>query len=264
MPSLNLDLNFFDHPKVKRLRALAGPEAEVYLLRLWSYAGRYHAVDGILKNFSGPEIETIIDWRGEKLAMLQAMLKVGFLEKARNGYKIHDWQEHEGHLIIFRERARLASAQRWGNRINKESLPLSNATSNATSNALAVHCSSLQSKALSTAPAKPGEGGGDDKKSVNWENCNTDLQRLVAHYVKIEMPELYHSATQSQSTGIFKRYGRAASEILAVAGNLDTAIKSFDSARMFFIQKNLSWNLSTVAKNIGEFVNEIIGEKTKK
>lgn len=146
MPSLNLDLNFFDHPKVKRLRASIGPEAEIYLIRIWAYAGRYHPDDGILRDFTALEIERLAEWRGEKRAMLQAMLKVGFIEKAGKWHKIHDWQEHEGHLIIFKERAKLAAASRWGNRNNKDikrkKMPqamLQAMLKRDSSNALAVH-----------------------------------------------------------------------------------------------------------------------------
>ena len=99
-----------------------------------------------------------------------------------------------------------------------------------------------------------------DKNPVNWDNCRTDLQRLIAHYVRVEMPELYAKATQAQATGIFKRYGTAASEILTVAGDVETAKKAFDYGRKTFNEQDLSWNLSTIAKNVAEFVNSIIGK----
>jgi hypothetical protein len=101
----------------------------------------------------------------------------------------------------------------------------------------------------------------DGQKPVNWENCRTDLQRFIAHYVRLEMPALYQNATQAQANGVFKRYGRAASEILAVAGDLTTAKAAFDKGRAVFGAKGLSWNLSTISKNIAEFVNYSMGEK---
>lgn len=96
---------------------------------------------------------------------------------------------------------------------------------------------------------------------VNWDNCRSDLQRLMAHMVKREMPELYQSATQSQANSLFKRYGKSASEVLGVAGDLPTAIRAFDLAMAHFNGKGLAWNLSTVSKNIGEFVNTAMNER---
>lgn len=120
MPSLNIDLNFFEHPKLKRLRGLLNPNAEAYLIRLWAHVGKFHPEDGILKNFSKLEIEGIAGWDGEKNKMLEAFLKTGFIEKVGKWYEIHDWREHEGHLLVFKERAKLAAEGRWGNRINKD------------------------------------------------------------------------------------------------------------------------------------------------
>ena len=95
---------------------------------------------------------------------------------------------------------------------------------------------------------------------VNWGNCTSDLQRFIAHYVKAEMPEMYAKATQDQANGIFKRYGRDASDILKVAGTLDIAKRAFDLAMSHYSDKELAWNLSTVAKNIGEFANMAMQE----
>jgi hypothetical protein len=98
------------------------------------------------------------------------------------------------------------------------------------------------------------------KNKANWDNCKTDLQRLLAHYVRTEYPGLYANATQEQASGIFKRYGRAASEILSVAGDADMAIKAFNTGRAYFNKKGLSWNLSSISKNIAEFVNANMGK----
>jgi hypothetical protein len=106
-----------------------------------------------------------------------------------------------------------------------------------------------------------GAGGVEMAKTVNWDKCHNDIQRLLAYYVSIETPVLYKTATQAQANGVFKRYGRAASEILAVAGDLPTSKRAFDLAMAHFNKKGLSWNLSTVAANCAEFVNQAIGEK---
>ena len=88
MPSLNLDLDFFEHPKVKRLRSLIGSEAEIFLIRLWAYAGIYHARDGFFKDYSSKEIETVVNWSGKSEAMLKAFVNVGFLKKSKNAINL--------------------------------------------------------------------------------------------------------------------------------------------------------------------------------
>ena len=139
MPSLNIDLDFFNHPKTKRLQSILGPGSEVYLIRLWAYVGKYHAANGALKNYTPGEIKTLVDFPGNAQAMLQAMLKVGFINKTKSGYQIQDWLEHEGHLITFQRRAKFAAASRWAHRINKDTKREANASSNAISNALTLH-----------------------------------------------------------------------------------------------------------------------------
>lgn len=57
-------------------------------------------------------MEDQVDWNGEREAMVNAMMDVGFLHKTSKGYYIHDWQEHEGHLKSYRDKARAAHEAR--------------------------------------------------------------------------------------------------------------------------------------------------------
>ena len=170
MPSLNLDLNFFDHPKIKRLRGLIGSTGEVYLIRLWAYAGRYHADDGILRKYSPGEIESFVGWTGKPGAMLQAMLKVGFLKKGRFGLIIHDFDEHQGHLRIFKERAKIAAAHRWGLDKDKDTFSHPHATSNATSNATEPRKQCSYSAVQYNARQKRGEASSDILSNKDKDN----------------------------------------------------------------------------------------------
>lgn len=65
--------------------------------------------------------------------MVEAMVKVGFLDPIEGGYQIHDWFEHAGHLAAFKKRAKSGAKARWAKY----------ASSNATSN---------REKKLSNAP----------------------------------------------------------------------------------------------------------------
>jgi 5-methylcytosine-specific restriction endonuclease McrA len=114
MPYLNLDLDFFEHPKTKRLVGLLGKGAEVLPIKLWCYCGKYHSESGKLTGYSTQEIESIVGWWGEEGQMIEAMLKIGLLHKnGNNDMVIHDWEEHEGHLIYFKKRARQGAAKKW-------------------------------------------------------------------------------------------------------------------------------------------------------
>src|SRR5688572_9781598 len=98
MPSLNIDLDYHEHPKTRRLIGLLGPDADVLPLRLWSYVGKYHAKDGKLLGYSEHEIEAIVWWRGEPGRCVAALLQERFIHKLSNGYRVHDWLDHAGHI----------------------------------------------------------------------------------------------------------------------------------------------------------------------
>lgn len=113
MPYLNLDLDFFSHPKTVRLVGLLGRDAEVLPIRLWCYCGRHHCVSGRLSGYSPQEVESAVGWWGKSGEMVAAMLKVGFIEQVADGYQVHDWSEHAGHLAAFKKRAKSAARKRW-------------------------------------------------------------------------------------------------------------------------------------------------------
>jgi hypothetical protein len=156
MPSINLDLNYFDHPKTKRLVGLLGRGADVLPVRLWCTCGKHYPDSGELTGLTAQEIESQVAWWGQPGQMVEAMVKVGFLEKVDSGYAVHDWQDHSGHLAVYRDRAKTAAKARWSKKrphassnassINNassiENDASSNAYSNASSNApsIAKHC----------------------------------------------------------------------------------------------------------------------------
>lgn len=112
MPSININPDFFTHIKTKRLQTRLGPGSEIYLIRLWCIACRYDPEAGEFAGWTAAELEDQVDWNGEREAMVNAMMDVGFLHKTSKGYYIHDWQEHEGHLKSYRDKARAAHEAR--------------------------------------------------------------------------------------------------------------------------------------------------------
>ena len=149
MPSINLDLDYWDHPKTKRLIRLLGRGADVIPPRLWCYCGKYHAQDGKLTGLTIEMIEAeTIRWWGPRGEAVQALVEAGFLEIDADGtYVVHDWLAHCGHLTVFKDRAKKAAEKRWAKKGNNAS---SNASSknDAPSNASSIPSSSASSNAL--------------------------------------------------------------------------------------------------------------------
>jgi hypothetical protein len=133
MQDLNLSLSYFTHPKTKRLIGLLGRGAEVLPLKLWAYCGTMHPQDGKLSGYSVQEIESILDWWGEKGKAVSGLLTVRYMDDVDGVLCVHDWLEHQGHLRAFKLKAKKAAEARWS-KIYKENAP-SNATGNAPSNA---------------------------------------------------------------------------------------------------------------------------------
>lgn len=127
MQFLNVDINYFDHPKTRRLVGLLGRGADVLPIKLWSYCGKYRPESGRLTDHSAQEIESIVGWWGNQGRLMEVLLQLGFVERDGEGFKVHDWLETQGHLAMFKERAKKGAAARWGR----------DAPSNASSNAQA-------------------------------------------------------------------------------------------------------------------------------
>lgn len=113
MAYLNLDLDYFSHPKVTRLVGLVGVEHVAIPIKLWCYVGKFHCEDGLLASYSAGEVEAAVGWAGESGKLVAALLKVEFLEETDEGYLVHDWLEHGGHLAAFKKRSKKANTIRW-------------------------------------------------------------------------------------------------------------------------------------------------------
>lgn len=176
MQSINLELDYEDHPRTKRLIGLLGKGAEMLPIRLWLYCGRYLSDSGEFTGFSAQEIESIARWWGKSGEMVEAMQKavdekgVSFLEKTENGWRIPNWLKNNGHLSAFKERGRAAAKARW-DRYRAE-----NAARYAVSNACSIdkqcskpdctRCKTLKPK----PPAREGAPSGENNAPANSTN----------------------------------------------------------------------------------------------
>ena len=118
MAFLNLALDYEDHPKTRRLVGLLGRGSEILPIRLWTYCGKYHCKDGRLSGYSPQEIESIVRWHGGPGKALEALVGAGFLEKVKDGFRVHDWKAHQGHIHSLKVRNQKVARNRWKN-INK-------------------------------------------------------------------------------------------------------------------------------------------------
>lgn len=113
MPYLNLDLDFFDHRKTRRLVLALGRGSEALLIRLWCYVARHHAEHGRLTDYSPGEIETLAGWIGKPGRFIEAMTLSGFMERTDSGWSLKNWLEHQGHIAAFRARGKAMAEARW-------------------------------------------------------------------------------------------------------------------------------------------------------
>jgi hypothetical protein len=113
MTDLNLDPDYFDHPKTLRLIGLLGKGAEVLPLKLWCICAKYHAEDGGLQSYSTQEIESLVRWWGRPGEAVEALARVGFIESGQDGFRVHSWTEHQGHIHALKVRNKKVARNRW-------------------------------------------------------------------------------------------------------------------------------------------------------
>jgi hypothetical protein len=114
MQYLNIDVDFFNHPKTVRFCCeLGGHRSEVLPVRLWAHTAKYHPEDCYLKGYSPAAIAKVLGWKEDAEKLVQALLNCGFLEQKKDGFIVHDFSEHNGHLALYKERGRIAAEARW-------------------------------------------------------------------------------------------------------------------------------------------------------
>lgn len=135
---LNLDPDYFSHPKTTKLIALLGLGAECLPLKIWSYCAKYSPEKGLITS-NPKELAIICGWNGDASSMLAALLDSCCIDATSDPtvFKVHDWEEHQGHIWALKLRGKANALKRWNNNINikAEKHTSSIASSNAISNA---------------------------------------------------------------------------------------------------------------------------------
>lgn len=106
-----------DHPKTRKLAHLLGvsvPAAIGHLHCLWWWALDY-SDDGSLAGHDALDIAIGAKWDGDADELVDALIRVGFIDVSDAGLSIHDWYDYGGKLTSRRkantERMRKARAE---------------------------------------------------------------------------------------------------------------------------------------------------------
>lgn len=149
---IRIKTSFFRNLKTKKLEKKVGSEGVLALIKLWLYTAEYKS-NGLL-DLTEEDILLICETDNKDLVNI--FIELEFIDVEPNGYKIHDWEEHNGYASQAQSRsniARKAAAKRW----EKISNALSNAPSmleQCSSNAQSINkqCSSNAHFEKSNAP----------------------------------------------------------------------------------------------------------------
>lgn len=116
MADFRIDTGFFGHIKTKRLRKRLGLEGVFALQMLWAYAAQHEHDEGRI--YTREDIELAVDWDGET-DLAATLCDVGYLDQAKGGHKIHQWEIHNGYAATAAKRSeagRTAANARWEKR----------------------------------------------------------------------------------------------------------------------------------------------------
>ena len=118
---IRLALDVFEHPKTRELNDIfdelennLGAVAVLSWLRLIIHAAR-NAPDGHLK-VTTRRLATAARWPGDREHFADALIEVGLLERTDEGFRLHDFTDHQPWVVNSAERvkkAKKAAAARY-------------------------------------------------------------------------------------------------------------------------------------------------------
>lgn len=224
MPDLNLDVNFRDHPKTRRFVAMMGKDSEWLVVKLWLHVARV-LPEGKLKGWTPHEIEGIAEWGGTPGAFIEAMERLDWLKKDSFGnYVLSGWKEHQGHLIAFKERGKIAAKTRWAKKKQdmlqamlkeKQALLKSDSSNALTDGANGTNVDDAEwRKMLQASEAyKHVNVESEFQKSVFWceQRKRKPTRKFFLNWInKIEAPMSQTKPTQQGSLSEYQPHRRAA------------------------------------------------------
>ena len=117
---IRLSVSFKGHRKRKKFKMLLNHlSATDFLIDLWITVA-IDRPDGSLEGLDALDICLMAGWEGECDHFVDSLLSAGFLDKTENGYKIHEWADHNGYASgakLRSDAAKNAAKIRWNKRL---------------------------------------------------------------------------------------------------------------------------------------------------
>ena len=90
---IRIAIDFWQHPKTKKLIRRVGIEGVRSLQILWTWAAN-NKPDGNLAGMDEEDIELAADWQGDIGAFFKALVETRWIDETDSGYALHEWLEH--------------------------------------------------------------------------------------------------------------------------------------------------------------------------
>jgi hypothetical protein len=136
---IRLDINFFEHPKTKRLIRVLGHKGFYALVRLWTSSAKLYP-KGVFKDLDEVDIAELAGWDEDPTVFCKGLSdpKINFLEKVEGVYSLHGWEDHQPWIYYQNERSEIArqnARKRWAMQSAEDGHTEGNANSNPEPNA---------------------------------------------------------------------------------------------------------------------------------
>jgi hypothetical protein len=107
--------NYPNHPKIRKLKKLLGPEGVMSHVFLLCYTAQT-CPSGILKDMDAEDIAQVAQWRGYPEKFVNALVECKLLDNNSEFYCIHNWLRHNLFAATAPKRSQIARAnikKRW-------------------------------------------------------------------------------------------------------------------------------------------------------
>ena len=117
MPFIKVPLDYRSLPRVRKYIQLSGDQVAVLPINAAILAAKESPRLGRLVTPSARALERTLGWEGEEGRGVETLIQAGMMEKVEDGYVFlgwdKPWEEEQGHIIKFHERARKAAKALW-------------------------------------------------------------------------------------------------------------------------------------------------------
>lgn len=165
---INLDPDYFTHPKTIKLVSKIGIGADSLPIKIWCYCSKYSPKDGII-TMSAEALAITLNWSGNPKEMLEA-LKIDYLHATGmpDEYQVHDWKDHQGHIYALKIRNRKNAVSRWKNIKNTEKTPKTHTNKQVTTYATGMPVVCQSDAPNLTLPNQTKKPSNDHKIAIDY------------------------------------------------------------------------------------------------